>query len=301
MKKTIIIFVVALLVIAGIYYFIRTSSTIVSENNSVPKTQNSTTTDIKTPEETKDKSQTTIGNSSKGIAINAYHFGTGDTEILLVGGVHGGYSWNTSLLAYEIMDYFKTNLEKIPKNIKVTVIPVLNPDGLNLVVGKSTKFTQADVSTSETVLTSGRFNANNVDLNRNFDCNWQAIGTWQSKKVSGGDKVFSEKESLAMKNYIETQKPKAVVSFYSAANGVYSSNCNTEISQETVNLTNTYAKASGYPAYKEFNYYKTTGDMVDWLAKINIPAISVLLSNHTDTEFNKNISGINAIIKSYTK
>ncbi len=44
---------------------------------------------------------------------------------------------------------------------------------------------------------SGRFNANDVDLSRNFDCNWQASALWQNKKVSGGNAVFSEPESVA--------------------------------------------------------------------------------------------------------
>jgi murein tripeptide amidase MpaA len=62
--------------------------------------------------------------------ITAYHYGTGDKEILFVGGIHGGYEWNTALVAYQLMDYLKANPNVIPKNVKVTVIPVLNPDGL---------------------------------------------------------------------------------------------------------------------------------------------------------------------------
>ena len=140
-----------------------------------------------------------------------------------------------------------------------------------------------------------------MDLNRNFDCDWQTTATWQNKAVSGGNAVFSEPESLAVKNYIEAKNPKAVIVYYSAAGGVFSSNCHNGVLPETNSLTNTYAKASGYPAYEEFNFYEITGDMVNWLAKKNIPSISVLLTNHKDTEWTKNLAGVKAILNFYAK
>ena len=41
--------------------------------------------------------------------------------------------------------------------------------------------------------------------------------------------------------------------------------------------------------------------MVNWFAKQNIPAISVLLTNHTDTEWTKNQKGIEALLSYYAK
>jgi hypothetical protein len=41
--------------------------------------------------------------------------------------------------------------------------------------------------------------------------------------------------------------------------------------------------------------------MLNWLAKINIPATSVLLTNHTDTEWVKNQAGVLALLKLYSK
>lgn len=252
-------------------------------------------------EENKNSPELLIGKSVGGKEIKAYRFGTGDTELLFVGGVHGGYSWNTSLVAYELMDYLKANPSAVPSNVKVTVIPVVNPDGLSKVVNTTGEFKASEVSTDQAKLVAGRFNGNNVDLNRNFDCDWQASGVWQKKTVSGGTSAFSEPESAAVKNYIESNKPAGVVVWYSAAGGVYSSNCHSGVSAETSALTNLYSKASGYPAFESFDFYEVTGDMVNWLAKNNIPAISVLLTNHTDTEWSKNKAGIDAILKYYKK
>jgi hypothetical protein len=253
------------------------------------------------PEAVVDTTKTILGYSKNGNAIPAYHFGEGKDEILFVGGIHGGYEWNTSLLAYEMMEYFSTNPSAIPKNITVTIVPVLNPDGLMRVVGSTSGFDATDVSKDANIVVEGRFNANNVDLNRNFDCEWSARGVWQNKDVSGGTKAFSEPESIAVREYVDAHDIKAAVVWYSAAGGVYSSNCKNGVLPETEKMTMLYAQASGYPAYKDFNYYEITGDMVNWLAKEKVPAISVLLTNHQDTELEKNKKGIEALLKEYTR
>ena len=70
---------------------------------------------------------------------------------------------------------------------------------------------------------------------------------------------------------------------------------------ETTALTKLFAKASGYPAHDVWNYYEITGDMANWLAKSKIPTISVLLTNHTDTEWTKNKAGVDAVLQHYAK
>lgn len=247
------------------------------------------------------KEETIIGKSIEGRDIIAYHYGGGDKEIIFVGGMHGGYSWNTILVAYEMIDYLKANPAVVPANLTVTVIPVFNPDGLNKVVGTTGRFTKADVPALKDLLVSGRFNANGVDLNRNFDCDWEVAGLWQKTAVNGGTGIFSEPESQAFKNYTETREPAAVVVWYSAAGGVFASNCHEGILPETLTIMNIYSKASGYPAYNSFDFYKLTGDMVNWLAKQKIPAFSVLLTTHEDTEWSKNRAGIDALLEYYAK
>ena len=301
MNKLIIAIVVIVVAGTSIYFVVKDFPTRinVTENRNVGTTTPSTDNQINEVE--KNPGESVIGQSVESRDITAYHFGTGETKLLLVGGIHGGYSWNTVLVAYELMDYLKTNPSVIPANIKVTVIPVLNPDGLERVVGTASRFTPRDVPVSSAATIIGRFNANNVDLNRNFDCDWQTTGTWQNRTVSGGSKAFSEPESQAIKNYVEVNRPAAVVTWYSAAGGVYASNCHNGISPETRAITKEYADASGYKAYDDFDFYEITGDMVNWLAKNNIPAISVLLTNHTDTEWTKNQKGIKALLEYYTK
>ena len=305
-KFTITILIVGAFIIGiGAYLLLKRDST---QYAAVPEVEETAVVEpTTTPEastavaEVTRKPEVAIGTSAGGNDIMAYHYGMGDTELLFVGGIHGGYEWNTSLVAYQLMDYLKANPGVIPDNVTVTVIPVLNPDGLNKIVGTTGRFTKADVPASEETTIPGRFNANNVDINRNFDCDWQAQGTWQNRTVSGGSAAFSEPESQAIHDYVESNKPAAVVVWYSAAGGVFASNCHNGILPETLTLTNLFAKASGYKAYDSFDFYKITGDMVNWLASLKIPAISVLLTTHSDTEWDKNKAGIDALLEHFAQ
>lgn len=293
------LFAVLILIILGLGAYAYTHRSLAPQaSNPEPVATTTNATASTTPEQSP---VTTIGSSVQGRDILAYHFGTGAKEILLVAGIHGGYEWNTSLLANGLIDYITAHPEAVPAGTTVTIIPVLNPDGLQMVVGTTSRFTAANVSSSQSTQTAGRFNGNTVDLNRNFDCDWQAKGTWQNKSVSGGTAAFSEPESQALRAYVEAHTPAAVVAYFSSAGGVYASDCHTGILPETKMLTDLYAKASGYPAHQTFDSYETTGDMTNWLAKQGTPAISVLLTNHTDAEQDKNVAGLLAVLAHYAQ
>lgn len=295
----IILGIAAAVLVLGIGAYFLLPAGFLSTTTPPPTTQDTT---LPTATSTQTNGTVVIGKSVEGRNITAYQYGQGTTtEILFVGGIHGGYEWNTALVAYNLMDYLAANPESIPSNIKVTVIPVLNPDGLHKVVGTAERFSPTDVPTSQETVIAGRFNANTVDLNRNFDCDWQTSATWQNKKVSGGTSAFSEPESQAIKAYVESHPLAAVVVWYSAGGGVFASNCHSEVLAETTAITKVYATGSGYKAFNNFDFYATTGDMVNWLAKKQIPAISVLLTTHDNVEWDKNLSGITALFKHYAQ
>ena len=222
--------------------------------------------------------QEIIGKSVEKRDIVAYYFGNGERKILFVGGIHGGYEGNSVLLANKFMDYFSTNLEDIPKNLTVIIIPSINPDG---------------------VFAVSRFNANKIDLNRNFDCKWKPEGVWKGNIVSAGTAPFSEPETIALRDFVLKNNPDAVIFWHSQANAVYASECKDGILPETLNIMNAYSKASGYPSVKSFDSYEVTGDAEGWLASINIPAITVELKTHETIEWEGNLSGIKALFEYY--
>ena len=239
-----------------------------------------------------------IGSSVQGRTIDAYTYGTGTTYLAFIGGVHGGYEWNSVLLAYEFMDYLKANPAVIPAGFKVSVIPNANPDGVFSIVKKEGRFTMDDVPTGDT--SAGRFNANKVDLNRNFDCKWQPKGTWRGATVSAGDKAFSEPEARALRDFMLKERPDAAIFWHSQANAVYASECTAGILPETLTMMNVYSKAAGYKPVASFDAYPVTGDVEGWLASIGIPAITVELSTHETVEWERNLAGVKALFSSFT-
>ena len=222
-----------------------------------------------------------------------------DTRLLFVGGVHGGYEWNSVLLAYELMDYLEENPEVIPEDIVLSIIPSANPDGVYEITQTEGRFTAntalADISDGQ-----GRFNANDVDLNRNFDCKWEPESMWRGNVVSAGEKPFSEPEARAIRYFITKYDPDAVVFWHSQADAVYASECEDGILPETLTLMNTYADAAGYRAVESFDAYEITGDAEGWLASIGIPAVTVELSSHESLDWNQNLSGIQAVFELYS-
>jgi murein tripeptide amidase MpaA len=297
MKKIIAVIVVLALIGAGFYFFTRDAA-VAPE---VPTPVATTTVPVATTTAPVDEKVEVIGKSAGGRDIVAYHYGAakGAGELLLVGGIHGGYSANTAEVAYEAMAHFESNPSVIPTGIRVTVIPTLNPDGLAKVTSATSSLSAADITATDAERVAGRFNGNTVDLNRNFDCDWQADAVWQSKKVSGGSAAFSEPEAQAIKTYVEAHPITAAVVWYSSAGGVFASNCHNDMLDQTKALTATFAKASGYPAHEEFNFYEITGDMTNWFAKKGIAAISVLLTDHESAEWSKNQKGLEAVLASF--
>jgi len=241
-----------------------------------------------------------IGQSVDSRPIHTYSFGNGDKEILFIGGIHGGYEWNSVLLAYEMIDYFTTTPEDIPADISLVIIPVLNPDGLATVTGTTGRFTVSDV-TNWSADGRGRFNANTVDLNRNFDCNWSPSSTWRSAPVQTGTAAFSEPEAQALRDYVLAAQPVATVFWHSVANAVYASECNAGVLPVTLDIMDAYATAGSYAAVPVFDAYPITGDAEGWLASINIPAITVELESRDSIEWSRNLAGTKSVIDYFSE
>lgn len=238
-----------------------------------------------------------IGTSVEGRPIEAFTYGTGDTRLLFVGGIHGGYEWNSVLLAYGVMDEFAADPSLVPEHLSITIVPSANPDGVYAVVGKEGRFTAADVP--EVADGAGRFNANQVDLNRNFDCKWQPESMWRGNVVSAGTAAFSEPEARALRDLVLATNPAAVIFWHSQSNAVYASECEEGVLPSTRTLMNTYATAAGYPAVDSFTAYPITGDAEGWLATLGIPAVTVELSTHESIEWTKNWAGVQALLAHY--
>ena len=287
-SKWIIAIVIFLALAAGVFVFVGTDKSVPVEQPlpavaEVPKVEN--------------PKHEVIGLSVESRPIEAYTFGVGTTTLVFVGGMHGGYEWNSALLAYQFIDELYAHPEMVPRGQRVVVIPIANPDGVYKVTGKEGRFVLADVAdVSKKPVGYGRLNAHEVDLNRNFDCKWQPKATWRGSAVSAGTKAFSEPEAVALRDFLTPLHPESVVFWHSQANAVYASECKNGILPATLTLMDIYAKAAGYQAVKKFDAYEVTGDAEGWLASIGIPAVTVELKTHETTEWERNLLGIKALL-----
>jgi len=211
-----------------------------------------------------------VGRSAEGRAIDGYSVGDGPLAVVIVGGIHGRPEVNTSDLVWHLLDIFAGS--SVPPHLTVVFVPEANPDGI------------ADDT---------RELADGVDPNRNFPTSDWKAGTYGPGRWlpdGGGGWPLSEPETIALAQLIERIHPGVVVSYHSAG-GIAMGGPASERS----GLLDTYAEYSGYPP-SNFVAYPVTGDFAQWCDEIGIPTVEVELSDHSDPEIDRNLSGLEAVL-----
>ena len=215
-----------------------------------------------------------IGQSVEGRSITVYRFGTGEVERLIVADIHGGYEWNTSVLATQLIHYIQTHPGIIPEDVTLYILPMLNPDGEAREHGPL-----------------GRANANGVDLNRNWDANWQnewnTFGCWNEYPLSGGAYPNSEPETISLINFILSRHFSGIISYHSAGLGIFPGAWGEY--RESFRLAAALASVSPYPFPPVDTGCTYTGEFVNWATKLGIPSVVVELSDHSDPDFQINL------------
>lgn len=235
-----------------------------------------------------------IGRSVEGRRITSYRIGSGPKTVILFGGIHGGYEWNTVTLSRQLLEYFRASPDTVPDDVSLHILPNTNPDGVKkLTDGEALE----DVDLIEANTTPGRFNANGVDLNRNFDHDWEPTARWFDIEVDAGTEPFSEPETQSLRDFILSHDPELVIAYHSAADGIYPGGHSDgdDLAHEPGTV---YSDASGYPMpHGPIIGYPVTGDASNYLATEGIPAITVELATHQDPEFQQNLAGVLAVLE----
>jgi len=222
--------------------------------------------------------QFSFGKSLQGRDLIAYRFGEPNASriIMLVGGVHGGMEANTVALINEMISHFQANPADVLPGLTLVLIPALNPDG---------------ISFGSTL--AGRFNANGVDLNRNWGCDWQSVAYFRDQQVNPGPAAFSELEVVSLAALINDLRPQTVLFYHSAANGIFDGDCNND--DTSTLMAAVLGAATGYPYGSEFTDYPVTGTAANWVSSLGIPSADVELASADSTEFFRNLQGVMAI------
>jgi murein peptide amidase A len=216
-----------------------------------------------------------IGYSVEDRPLEVYRFGFGPTSKLIVAGIHGGYEYNTVRLADELIAYLNDHPEAVPADTSLYILRNLNPDGSARAMG-----------------VDGRANANNVDLNRNWPYRWQKewnrSGCWIWRPIEGGEYAGSEPEVKALIAYIDNIKPAALISYHSAALGIFAGGV--PDFPPSIRLAEDVAEVTNYPWPPIDTGCDYTGNLTDWAANTRgIPSIDIELTNHRDTDLAQNL------------
>ena len=232
-----------------------------------------------------------IGISNRAVPIEAIRFGNGANKIVLVGGMHSGWAPGTVEVAEDMIEYFTENGQDIPEEVSLYVIPEMNPDSV-----------PPDSSPPVGQL-PGRLNANGVDLNRNWDCNWSSDPYISNVQVNGAGGKFpvSETESLALSNFLQEIKPTAVILWYAPSREGLVEPGGCPKATVSLSLAELYAEAAGYSYYESAIDDITEGDASNWLDSIGIPAISVVLPDYEDADFERNLTAVYALLDAYSE
>ena len=200
-----------------------------------------------------------IGKSVKNKPIFAFHFGKFDApQILLTASTHAREYVSTAV-GYEMIKVCSF------KDKGVWFIPLVNPDGVEIVLSEKQKQYKA--------------NANLVDINVNFDANW---GKGKSNLFQPhyenyiGPRPESEIETRTLTNFTRRLRPRFALNLHTKGEVIYFGDfLKNENKGKDKILASQISNITGFPKIKTSGSF---GGFSDWCEMSqNIPAVTVEL------------------------
>ena len=227
-----------------------------------------------------------IGKTVKGHSIDAFIFGKGKKKILLVGSIHGN-EVGTHKLMYQLISFLVTQPSLFP-NLEIHIIPRLNVDGSTKAGDHPDYFHHGMV---------GRFNANGVDLNRNFDTkhfrstSGRGFGKdySQTETVFAGESPASEPETKALCAYIKNTQIDTYFAFHSAGKDVMANN-----RPGALALANCFADNTGFRIVTADAGYENlySGTAKEWCDENDLDYVEIEATNRWGSDWKNQKPGI---------
>lgn len=221
-----------------------------------------------------------IGKSLMDKDIPCLKTGNGDKNLLLIG-AHHGLEYLTSAFLMRFLSnytvrritgnkYFDNDVEKINDKITLYIIPMLNPDGVDIAINGldiTNPFHRHLIS--EVGIHSfnqvWQANARGVDINHNYDADWQMVVESPSPSKYGGEYPESEPETKAAVNFIRKNNIDMLLTFHSQGKEIYY-DFSGMTALKSEELAYKMAKESGYAVIKPTGT-ATFGGCKDWFIK----------------------------------
>lgn len=210
-----------------------------------------------------------IGNSVMGKNLYCIRLGRGNNKVTYNGSHHANEWITTTLLMKFIENFAKAysrgenirgyNLAEIWESSSIYIIPMVNPDGVDMVT-LWPNYTNPVYQEASLLNTTGqplprvwKANIRGVDLNSNYPADWELdrelkrkMGiTGPAPRDWGGPSPLSEPESLAMANFTSKYDFRLVIAFHTQGEVIYYQyqNLAPPISRTIAQM---FSRASGY-------------------------------------------------------
>ena len=182
-----------------------------------------------------------------GRSICAVQLGLGDIKVLLTGGHHAN-EYITSMLCWELIEGYMEAVERggsfggknaaaLFENAMLYVVPMVNPDGIDLVTGaitpdepeyRAARAIAADYP--ELPFPSGwKANLRGVDLNLNYPAGWERARQIKASRGYGapaprdypGERPLDQPETSALAAYTCCIRPELVLAYHTQGSVIY--------------------------------------------------------------------------------
>ncbi len=233
--------------------------------------------------------------STCGRDIEYFHIGSYINPAIYVGAFHG-MEWITSLILLKFLSDIAFSMEnKISIcNINIykflnykglTIIPCINPDGVEITINGSKSANQYEnlvQNISKGNTDNWQANAKGVDLNHNFDANWSELKRLEKKNniVSpaatrfGGEFPESEVESHALCDFCRKNNFRHAIAFHSQGEEIYW-NFGKHRAKYSKLIAQMLSESSGYKLSTP-EKLATGGGFKDWfIQKLEKPAFTI--------------------------
>jgi len=178
-----------------------------------------------------------IGKSVEGRPIYAIRLGNGKKEVLFDASLHAREHMSTNVVM-EMLDtygfhylnktkYAGFNVRSTLDAVSIWFVPMMNPDGVTLVQSGAKAVKNGALATrinGSSNFARWKANVRGVDLNDNFDANWNKVKSSTKKPAFqgyGGPRAFSEPESVALRDFVRKHSFKTYISYHSSGQVVY--------------------------------------------------------------------------------
>lgn len=151
---------------------------------------------------------TSMGKSGLGREIFLIKIGNGEKKCLVLSSIHGREQVTSLFIMKSLLE-----LQEIKKNSSLFVVPMVNPDGVEISLGRE----MPEVKIEDFKPELFKNNANNINLNANFPYFFEKVPDCRQ----GGVSPASESETQAIINLCEKENFTSAISLHVRGNCIF--------------------------------------------------------------------------------